>query len=198
MWHRGSELLDSPAILRRVGIRPGWHVADLGCGSLGHFVFPAARLVGGMGKVYAVDIQRPALKAIESSARAAQLWNIHPVWGDFERPRGTTLPDEIADLTVLSNALYLAKHPEAAVAEAMRLTQPGGFVLVIEWNPDSAVLGPALDQRISERAVSDHFAAHATQWSDRFDAGEHHYALLLQKSDGNGEPTVISVSNTFE
>ena len=68
MRHSGNELINPFKVLERAGLQSGWSVADLGCGALGHFVFPAAQLVGGNGKVYAVDIQKTALKAIEKTA----------------------------------------------------------------------------------------------------------------------------------
>jgi len=198
MWHRGSELLDPTTILQRAGIRPGWHVADIGCGSIGHFVFPAARLVGGLGKVYAVDIQRPALRSIESAARAAQLWNIQPVWGDFERPGGIRLPDESADLTLVSNILYLAANRPGVLEEAMRLTKSGGYLLIVDWKEGMEGLGPSEEGCIKVEEALDHMQRHPVQWSDRFEAGPHHYGLLFQKEEGDGEAKVISVSNTFE
>ncbi|MBI4433397.1 hypothetical protein HY632_01360, partial [Candidatus Uhrbacteria bacterium] len=53
----GTVLLDARALLARVALGPGMHVADLGCGATGHYIIPAARIVGADGMAYAVDIQ---------------------------------------------------------------------------------------------------------------------------------------------
>ena len=65
----GTELINPFKLLERVGIGEGQRVADLGCGALGHFVFPAAQLVGGMGAVFAVDIQKGALEHVEAGGQ---------------------------------------------------------------------------------------------------------------------------------
>ncbi|MCK4241915.1 MAG: methyltransferase domain-containing protein, partial [Dehalococcoidia bacterium] len=42
-------------ILKEVGIEPGFHVLDYGCGP-GSYTIPLAELVGESGKIYALDI----------------------------------------------------------------------------------------------------------------------------------------------
>ena len=42
-------------ILKEVGIKPGFHVLDYGCGP-GCYIIPLAELVGKSGKIYALDI----------------------------------------------------------------------------------------------------------------------------------------------
>ena len=42
-------------ILKEVGIKPGFHVLDYGCGP-GGYIVPLAELVGKSGKIYALDI----------------------------------------------------------------------------------------------------------------------------------------------
>ena len=60
----GNILLDVNLILTKAGIEEGMKIADLGCGTNGHFVFPAANLVGNKGTVYAVDILKTAIEAV--------------------------------------------------------------------------------------------------------------------------------------
>ena len=47
----GGILIDVNFILEKARIAEGMKVADLGCGTLGHFVFPAAKIVGKRGRV---------------------------------------------------------------------------------------------------------------------------------------------------
>jgi len=47
-------------ILEEVGIKPGFHVLDFGCGP-GSYIIPLAKLVGESGKVYAMDIHPLAI-----------------------------------------------------------------------------------------------------------------------------------------
>jgi ubiquinone/menaquinone biosynthesis C-methylase UbiE len=134
MRHSGTELINPFKVLEHVGIQPGWHVADLGCGALGHFVFPASQFVGGNGRVYAVDIDKSALKAVERAARFDQIWNIHPIWSDIEVVGATRIPEESLDLTLIVNNFFLSQEKAGLVKEALRLTKPDGLILLIGWN----------------------------------------------------------------
>lgn len=73
MRYSGKELINPFKVLECAGLRKGSHIADLGCGALGHFVFSAAQMTGGEGRVYAVDIDKTALKAIERAASTTSI-----------------------------------------------------------------------------------------------------------------------------
>lgn len=182
MYHRGNELINPVYVLTRVGIQPGWHVADLGCGSLGHFVFPAAKIVGSDGRVYAVDVQKIMLDAIERTARYEQFWNVHPVWSDLEVLQATPIPPNSLDLTIVANNLYLSRQREMFVAEAARLTKPGGIILVIDWKREPTVLGPPQEHRLSREDAQSYFPESRFLFADTFDAGDCHYALVYRRS----------------
>jgi len=181
MLHSGTELINPFKVLERAGIREGWHVADLGCGSLGHFVFPAAQFVGGNGAVYAVDIQKLVVKAIEQKVKTEQYYNVHPVWSDIEVLGAARIPSESLDLTLIVNNLYLSQNREGLVHEAMRLTKPGGRILVVEWKKDQLLIGPPETHRLTPNEAKRSFHAQDVVLIDQFDAGEYHYALLFQK-----------------
>src|SRR3989338_1625028 len=97
----GTELLDPNALLNRVGLRAGMRVADLGCGVTGHYIIPAARIVGGEGRAYAVDIQKPVLAAVESRAKLEGLSNIEYVWSDIERVGATRIDPGTLDVVLI-------------------------------------------------------------------------------------------------
>ena len=68
-------LLPRMNILKEVGIEPGFHVLDYGCGP-GSYIIPLAELVGSSGKVYALDIQPLAIQGVRSIASRKQLANV--------------------------------------------------------------------------------------------------------------------------
>ena len=80
----GNILLDVGLILTKSGLEQGMAVADFGCGTTGHFVFPAADIVGRHGIVYAVDIMKVALEAIQRRVRKENRTNIITVWSNLE------------------------------------------------------------------------------------------------------------------
>lgn len=195
MKHSGTELINPFKVLEYVGIQPGWHVADLGCGALGHFVFPAAQFVGGDGKVYAVDIDKAAVKAIERAAKFEQFWNIYPVWSDIEVVHAARIPNQSLDLTLVVNNLFLSKNKQGLVQEVVRLTKPGGKILVIEWKKDAkAVIGPAPENRMEVEEARAVFIDPELQKLEVFDVGDEHFGILFRKLEQCSEPHVVSLS----
>jgi ubiquinone/menaquinone biosynthesis C-methylase UbiE len=176
-----SELINADFILAQGGIRQGMKVADLGCGTTGHFVFPAAELVGKDGKVYAVDIQKGVLAAIESRQRLENLNNIEIVWSDIEMPGATKIPEASLDMVLLINNLFVAKEKDKLVKEIMRLMAPSGKVVVVDWKTTQAPFGPPVQDRVSAEEAKKIFTAHALVLDKEFEAGKYHYGLVFNK-----------------
>lgn len=185
MRHSGNELINPFKTLERAGIRLGDTVADLGCGALGHFVFPAAQLVGATGRVYAVDIDKSALKAVERMAKHEQYWNVMPIWSDIEVVNAARIRDASCQIVIIANNLYLSRNRAGLVAEAMRLLAPGGCLLMIEWQACITDIGPPPENRMAPIEAKRYFADPALTLVSEFDAGDCHYALVYRKE---GEP----------
>lgn len=176
----GRALIDPFNALEKAGIREEMRVADFGVGTVGHFLFPAAKLVGPKGHVYGVDVLKSVLEANQSRAKLAGADNVQLVWGDFERPGGSRLPDASMDMVVLVNVLHVVDKP-VTLKEAARVLGAGGILLIIEWKAAGTLIGPAPAKRISR----DEAAAAGAQAGFRvvtdFEAGSSHYGLVLKK-----------------
>lgn len=196
MRHGGLALLDPFVLLERAGALPGFVVADLGCGALGHFVFPAAEMVGSAGRVYAVDVQRSALQLIERELREHQLWHVQPVWADVEQSTHPHIPHESVDLTLMVNALYLAGAHDRWIEEAWRMTKPDGRLLIVDWQASPTLLGPPLSSRLSVEDVSAAFTERGWIHEAAMEAGDHHYALILRRPALSAEPRVEFISHS--
>lgn len=176
----GNELVDAQKFLAAGGVKTGDTVADLGCGASGHFVFPAARVVGDTGRVFAVDILPSVLQSIESRGKIEGAGNVIRLWADIERPGATKIPGG-ADVAVLANTLFQTKDPQAAIRTAADILKPGGVLLVGEWKSSGATFGPAAMMRVD--------AAKVKQWAKdadlalerEFEPGPYHYGLLFRK-----------------
>ena len=59
----------------QLGLREGMRVGDFGAGS-GHYTLAASGIVGGEGKVYAIDVQEDVLRRLRDAARHAGRVNI--------------------------------------------------------------------------------------------------------------------------
>jgi ubiquinone/menaquinone biosynthesis C-methylase UbiE len=179
----GTELINPFKLLERIGIREGQRVADLGCGALGHFVFPAAQLVGAKGAVFAVDIQRGVLEQIEKRAKDGQFWNVYPVWSDIDVFRATRIDESSLDITLLVNNLYLSQNRPALVREMARLAKPGSRIVVVEWKPTASPIGPATSQRLSKDEAKKILKSPLIEFGDEFEAGPYHYGLIYYRTD---------------
>lgn len=72
------KLFHDPVKLFSPYVRPGMHVADIGCG-MGYFSIGLAQIVGEQGQVYSVDIQDKMLDILVKRAKRKNVANlIHP------------------------------------------------------------------------------------------------------------------------
>ena len=177
----GRALIDPFNALEKAGIREEMRVADFGVGAVGHFLFPAAKLVGPRGHVYGVDILKSVLQANQSRAKLSGFDNVEMVWGNIDKLNGSRLPDASMDMVVIVNVLH-AIDKAGGMMEAKRVLATGGTLLVVEWKSAGAALGPSPDHRLTkEDAVAVGLTA-GFQLQREFDAGPYHYGLVLKKA----------------
>lgn len=175
----GSELLDPDKILTKLDLREGMLVADLGCGASGHFVYPAAKMVGDKGRVYAVDVLKSVLSNIESKSKMQNFVNVVPVWSDIEIYGGAKeIADESCDAAILVNV-----HAKPAmIKEALRTLKKGGKLLLVDWKSAASPFGPPTKDRIPAEEVKKNVAPLGLELTDEFAAGTYHWGLIYKKA----------------
>jgi ubiquinone/menaquinone biosynthesis C-methylase UbiE len=177
----GRSLIDPFIALEKAGIREEMRVADFGVGPVGHFLFPAAKLVGPKGRVYGVDVMKSVLESIHSRVKLAGSDNIEMVWGDFERPGGSRLPDHSMDMVAMISVLHSVNMP-SALTEAKRVLATGGILLAIEWKAAGTLIGPPPQKRVLRDDVVVACEQAGFQLVKEFEAGPSHYGLVLKKA----------------
>ncbi len=177
----GRALIDPFNALEKAGIREEMRIADFGVGAVGHFLFPAAKLVGEKGHIYGVDILKTVIQANQSRMKLAGFDNIELVWGNFERPMGSRLPDASMDMVLMVNVLH-AVDRMPSLQEAKRVLHTGGILLIIEWKLAGAALGPSPDKRIAKEPATLLGTQMGFSLLETFEAGPHHYGLVLKKT----------------
>ncbi|MFA6132026.1 MAG: methyltransferase domain-containing protein [Patescibacteria group bacterium] len=180
--HTGRALLDAAKILQEAGLSEGQTYVDFGCGTLGHFVLPAAGLVGTKGRVYAFDILPGALTAINERARTEKILPLETIWGDLEHERGTEkIPAASADLASLINITGVLFKSRTPIRNVNRVLKNGGRLLIVDWFKNSRLgslmsAHPAEPDKIKETLEASGFRLLKT-----LRAGMNHYGFLFEK-----------------
>lgn len=176
-----SALFDISAILAKIDIGERQHVAELGCGNFGFFVFPMARLVGKEGRVYAVDILKTTLADISSEAKKESLPQIVPVWSNLEIFKAAKIESSSLDSALLVNVLHQSNKKVEILREAIRLLKRNGKLLIVEWKGADSPLGPAPDKRVNLSSLKNAAPKVGLEIIEEFSAGPYHFGLVLNK-----------------
>jgi predicted methyltransferase len=136
-------------------IGDGSKVADLGAGG-GWFTMRLADRVGPNGRVYAEDVQKEMVQAIERRVKRAQLKNVQPILGTSLDPR---LPDKV-DAVLIVDAYHEMEQPVIMLRNVLNALAPEGLIGILEFKKDGLGPGPPMDERVDpERVIRDAEAA---------------------------------------
>jgi ubiquinone/menaquinone biosynthesis C-methylase UbiE len=137
---RIRDLLWPPArTLLKLGVLPGHTVLDFGCGPGGYSI-AAARLVGPTGKVYALDINPLAVRAVQKAAGKERLGNITTVLADS----AADLPNGSVDVAILHDVLHLLADPAKVIASLHRALHREGLLCVSDHHMIEAAILSAM------------------------------------------------------
>ncbi len=103
-------------ILKEVGIEPGFHVLDYGCGP-GSYIVPLAKLVGESGKIYALDIHPLAIQMVQDIGERKGLKNIETIHSDC----ATGLENGAIDVVLLYDTYHDVTNPDGVLEELHRV-----------------------------------------------------------------------------
>ena len=141
LWEKGdftriaaSMRESGEAVVAGLGITPGLKVLDLGCGD-GTTALPAARLGA---DVLGVDIARNLVEAGNRRAQAEGLTNCRFQEGDATNL--SELADQSFDLVVSIFGAMFAPKPFDVAREMVRVTRPGGRIVMGNWIPNDPTL----------------------------------------------------------
>lgn len=141
LWEKGdftriAEVMreSGAALVAELGITPGLNVLDLGCGD-GTTAIPAAKLGA---RVTGVDIARNLVEAGNIRARREGLANCTFRHGDATEL--SELEDQTFDLVVSMFGAMFAPKPVEVAKEMVRVTRPGGRIVMGNWIPGDPTL----------------------------------------------------------
>src|SRR4026208_1178447 len=141
LWEKGdfTRIADTmreggEALGQRLGITKGMKVLDLGCGD-GTTALPAARLGA---EVLGVDIARNLVEAGNGRATKQGLTNLKFQEGDATNLE--QVPDKAFDLVISIFGAMFAPKPFDVAKEMVRVTRPGGRIVMGNWIPNDPTL----------------------------------------------------------
>lgn len=124
----------SQALVGTLGITRVQKVLDLACGD-GNTAVPAATLGA---EVLGVDIARNLVEAGTRRAQESGLTNLRFQEGDATNLAG--LPDRTFDLVISMFGAMFAPKPFDVAKEMVRVTRPGGRIIMGNWIPNDPTL----------------------------------------------------------
>lgn len=141
LWEKGdftriaqSMRESGEALVKSIGIREGLMVLDLGCGD-GTTALPAARLGA---NVLGVDIARNLVEAGNKRAEQENLTNCQFKEGDAINLH--EIADRSFDLVISIFGAMFAPQPFEVAKEMVRVTRPGGRIIMGNWIPNDPTL----------------------------------------------------------
>lgn len=180
-YHTGNQLVDPHILFGKVHMQPSMHVADLGSGRTGHIVFPAAKVIGDKGVVYAVDILKDALESIRKRAQMEGFHNIHEVWADIEQTGSVKIPSSTIDVVFAVNVLFHFSDYTNTLEESLRLLKEKGRIVIVDWTKGLANMGPTEDQRVNFSILIAEARKMGCAVQNDFAVGPYHRAVILYR-----------------
>jgi len=141
LWEKGdfTRIADTmrksgEAVVEKLGITKGLKVLDLGCGD-GTTAVPAAKLGA---DVLGIDIAKNLVEAGNRRATEQGLTNVKFQVGDASNLE--QVPDNSFDLVVSIFGAMFAPKPFEVAKEMVRVTRPGGRIVMGNWIPNDPTL----------------------------------------------------------
>ena len=153
MWENTS------VILNNLGIRPGEVIADIGSGS-GFFSDKFSRMVGGSGKVLALELKDEHIERLTAYIKEAHIDNIDVIRG---REDMLELPCQVDKMFMCSlyHIMYGVisdKDRDTYLKSLVKYLKPGGELIIVDNSPvDDDTLpyhGPYISRELIEHQLS--------------------------------------------
>jgi 2-polyprenyl-3-methyl-5-hydroxy-6-metoxy-1,4-benzoquinol methylase len=157
MGHQAIDWLERPQreeeerltlLMEALKLKPGMQVADIGAGSGVISVMIANRI--GDGNVFAVDIQKEMLDALEAKCRMQMVKNVEPVLGTTQSPR---LAAGSIDLAVMVDVYHEFDFPYEMLKEIVASLKPGGRVAFVEYRKEDPTVPIKLVHKMTEAQI---------------------------------------------
>jgi ubiquinone/menaquinone biosynthesis C-methylase UbiE len=144
-------LIPPAETLLHFGLRKGMTIADVGAGT-GFFTRAASEIVGTDGTVLALDMSSEMIEFLRAQGIQSNVRLM--ISEEYVFP----LSDRCADMTLLAFVVHETPDIPRFINEALRITKPGGTIVIIEWKKQSEERGPEKDERLDVNDLLSHLS----------------------------------------
>jgi SAM-dependent methyltransferase len=131
IWHDEKErdAAGEPGqLVRRLDLRPGMTVADIGAGS-GYYVVRLSPIVGASGRILAEDVKSAYLQTLRVRVRDLGLRNVTIISGEPHDPK---LPADSADVAILVHMYHEIAQPYGLMYNLVPALKAGARVGIVD------------------------------------------------------------------
>lgn len=171
------ELLPPKQTLINLHLHKGDIMADIGCG-IGYFSIPASKIVGNIGKIFAIDIQPEMLHDVEFKIRENNISNIKIV---LTEENNLKLDDNKVNFAFVSNVLHEIYEKESFLNEVKRILSPDGKIAIVEWQKINSDFGPPIEHRLDKMDLIKMLDSLKFSTIEAIDLGEDFYGIVAHK-----------------
>lgn len=179
---------DPEGVLRRLGVDFGTSVLDLCCGD-GHFTVPLTHIVGGLGKVMAVDLDPNMIAKAKRRADRAGVGSGAIRWIECDACHLHDVLPSAPDYVLIANTFHGCPDKPQLAREVFNALKPGGQMTIVNWHArpreDTTVLGeprgPETAMRMSPEQVMDDVLGVGFKLHGVVELPPYHYGIMFDK-----------------
>lgn len=179
---------DPDGVLRRLGVDHGKTVLDLCCGD-GHFTVPIAQIVGGIGRVMALDLDETLMAQGEARAKAAGVPATAIRWLKCDACHFAGQLPAQPDYVFIANTFHGVPDKQQLARDAFNVLKPGGQFVIVNWHhrtrDETTVLGqprgPETKMRMTPEAVMDEVLPVGFKLHGIVELPPYHYGIVFNK-----------------
>ncbi|MCK8823640.1 class I SAM-dependent methyltransferase [Fuchsiella alkaliacetigena] len=172
-----QEILPPKETLKKLGLKKGATVADIGAG-IGYFSLPAAQIVGSEGLVYALDTSEEMLGALEEIVKEEGLANLKLV----KSSEYDAQLEDAVDFILISSVIHEVEDKQQFFANYLDKLKLDGALAIIEWKKEEMESGPPLEIRVSTEELAEILSQFGMKIVKELALNDQQYAILSERN----------------
>lgn len=176
------DLIDTEKVFAALAVKPDARFLDAACG-IGKYSTAVASRMAAKGTVYAVDLWREGIEALNRQIDIRGIKNIETIVADIRKK--LPLEENSIDACLMATILHdLSQNDQkATVQEIARLLKPGGMLHIIEFKKIDQGPGPPLKIRMAEAEIDDLVRPHGFEKVAGSEVGAFNYLVQFRKAE---------------